>query len=433
MQQRVKCGVVVLGCGVVGGAVAHRLAQADEPLSVPGGVELTLLGVMVRDLRKPRAISAALLSVDGSRLISHPDCHIVVEALGGVEPARTLILQALNRGAHVVTSNKEVIARHGPELFATAQACGVALLIEGTVGGGIPVMMVLKASLSANRLTEVTGIINGTTNYILSAMAQKGQEFEVALQEAQALGYAEANPQSDVEAFDAAYKIAILANCLTPQRIPVESILREGITGITCVDVRYAGELGYVIKLLGIARKTPGGLDVRVHPAMIPSRHPLASVNGVNNAIAIRGDLVGEVVLFGPGAGAGPTSSAVLGDVLNLAAQRETPHPLWSHWVPDDAASPDVRVLSAEARETAFYVRILAEDQPGVIGTVGVICGACDISIRMLVQKNQANGHAEIVLVTHRTREAGMQQALERLRQHERIHSIPSVIRVEDL
>jgi homoserine dehydrogenase len=419
-------GVGLLGCGTVGLGVAKLLASHAQDYAARLGRPLTLRKVAVRDLGRDRGIDSLKMTLDPYEVVKDPDIQIVIEVMGGVEPALTLILEAIKNGKHVVTANKEVIARHGAEIFEAARERGVGVMIEGTVGGGIPIVGPLKTSLAANRIYRVAGIVNGTTNYILSAMTQKGASFNAALAEAQKLGYAEANPAADVEAHDAAFKMVILADLFFAQRVNVEDVYREGITHLTAADIRYAGELGYVIKLLGVATQMGGRMQVRVHPALIQSAHPLAHVNGVANAIAVRGDAVGEVMFYGPGAGQMPTASAVLGDVLTLAADLEHPSRLMAclHTEAGEVAPID-------DLHTQFYIRLIAHDKPGVIGIIGTVFGHSGVSILSMVQKGEDDGLAEIVLVSHLVREKAMRQALADLAEHPSIQSIASVIRVE--
>jgi homoserine dehydrogenase len=426
--QLAPVGVGLLGCGTVGLGVAKLLLSHADDYQHRIGRPLRLRRVAVRDASKARGLDPAHFTLNPEEVVSDPETHIVVEVMGGVEPARTLILQAIAHGKHVVTANKEVIARHGEEIFSAARAQGVAVFIEGTVGGGIPIIMPIKASLAGNRITQIAGIVNGTTNYILTAMTQKGEGLDTALAEAQRLGYAEANPAADVEAYDATFKMAILASTIFSHRVRVEDVYREGITHLTAADIRYARELGYVIKLLGVARHTDGQMQVRVHPAFVPKSHPLAHVNGVSNAIAVQGDAVGEVMFQGPGAGQFPTASAVMGDVLNIASDLQHANRLMGCLHTGHAA-----VGSIDDLFTQFYVRLLAKDEPGVIAALGNAFARHGISILSLVQKGEQDGLAEIVLVTHTARERAMRQALADLADHPTIQSIASVIRVEGL
>jgi homoserine dehydrogenase len=425
-------GVALLGCGTVGSGVAQLLLNHEAHYAHRVGRPVRLLGIGVRDTTRARGVPEELFTTKLADLVDDPRVHIVVEALGGVEPAFDLIMRAIAQGKHVVTANKEVIARHGHTIFPAARAQGVAVQVEATVGGGIPIITAIKGSLAANRIHQVAGIINGTTNYILTAMAAHGTSLPDALAEAQRLGYAEADPTADVDAYDAAYKIAILASTFFDHRVAIDDVYREGIGHLTAADIAYARELGYVVKLLGVAKREPHAdgenLQARVHPAMIPLQHPLAPIDGVMNAIAVAGDAVGEVMFSGPGAGKLPTASAVVGDILAIAAQPDTPARLLT------CLHDGIRAISPiDALVTKFYVRLLAHDEPGVIGTIGQVCGRSGISIRSMVQKGERDGLAEIVLVTHLVQEAAMRQALAELAEQPTISAIGSVIRVEDL
>ena len=425
-------GVGLLGCGTVGTGVAKLLLARGDEYAHRAGRRVALKRIGVRDLGRDRGVDPALFTTNLDEVVQDPEIQIVVEAMGGVDPARRLIMDAIAAGKHVVTANKEVIARHGHEIFPAARARGVAVHVEATVAGGIPIVAAIKQSLAANRIRQIAGIINGTTNYILTMMTAHGQGLAEALADAQRLGYAEADPTADVEAYDAAYKIAILASTFFDHRVRIEEVYREGISHLTAADIQYARELGYVIKLLGVARREEGGsgeqLQVRVHPTMIPRSHPLAHINGVMNAVAVQGDAVGEVMFSGPGAGMMPTASAVVGDILAIAAQPHEPARLMTCLHEGTGG-----ITPIDALETQFYIRLIAHDKPGVIGTIGNACGAHGISILSMVQKGEKDGLAEIVLVTHRVREHDMRAALADMSDHPAIQAIGSVIRVEGL
>jgi len=385
--------------------------------------ELALRRVAVRDLARPRPVelAAELLTTDPEAVVDDPAVDIVVEVMGGLEPARSLILRAIAAGKPVVTANKAVIARYGEEIAAAAAAQGVYVLIEAAVGGGIPIIEPLKQSLGANRIQRVSGIINGTTNYILSRMAAEGAAYADVLADAQRLGYAEADPAADVQGGDAADKIAILAGLAYGGNVPRAVIPTEGIDRLDARDVAYAAQLGYVVKLLAVAQAMPGGqaeqlLDVRVHPTLLPKAHPLAGVNGVNNAILVEGDPVGQVMFYGPGAGAGPTASAVVADILNIAGIRQatgngTNAPLdpllaAGSWRP-------CRLVDSAVTSHRNYVRLRTSDRAGVIGAIGTCFGEAGVSIQSIVQfETQSAGDAEIVVITHEVCEANFRQAL---------------------
>ena len=415
-------GIGLLGLGTVGAGVAAILATPAGRHPLVG--ELELRRVAVRDLNRPRTVElpAELLSTDPEAVVDDPAVDIVVEVMGGLEPARSLILRAIAAGKPVVTANKAVIARYGEEIAAAAARSGVYVLIEAAVGGGIPIIEPLKQSLGANRIQRVSGIINGTTNYILSRMAAEGAAYADVLADAQRLGYAEADPAADVQGGDAADKIAILAGLAYGGPVPREAIPTEGIDQLDASDIAYAEQLGYVVKLLAVAQAMPSEqaeqlLDVRVHPTLLPKAHPLAGVNGVNNAILVEGDPVGQVMFYGPGAGAGPTASAVVADILNIAGIRQatggggTQAPL----DPLLAAGSwrDCRLVESAVTSHRNYLRLRTSDRAGVIGAIGTCFGEAGVSIQSIVQfETQSAGGAEIVVITHEVCEANFRQAL---------------------
>lgn len=430
----------LLGLGTVGTGTAQILldSQGRQPLLQ----EIEIHRVGVRSLDKPREVKLPpeLITTDLEAIVTDPEIDIVVEVMGGLEPARSLILQAIAQGKHVVTANKAVIARYGPEIFTAAEEAGVYVLLEAAVGGGIPVIQPLKQSLGVNRIKSVIGIVNGTTNYILTRMQTEGGEFADILADAQTLGYAEADPTADVDGLDAADKISILASLAFAGRIKLQDVYCEGIRGVSAADIAYAQRLGFVIKLLAFANReelaataSPDAdmLQVRVHPTLLPQTHPLASINGVYNAILVEGEPIGQVMFFGPGAGSGPTASAVVSDILNIAAVLRTAqethqlHPLLScahqHYC---AIAPMSELV------TRFYARFLTKDSPGVIGHLGTCFGQHDVSLESIVQIGFREGLAEIVVVTHDVREGNFRQALGEILTLEAIDSIPSVLRV---
>ena len=420
-------GVGLLGCGVVGGGVADLLLRNPEPYAHRVGRPVVLRAVAVRDPARDRGLPSDLLVADPMAVVTDPAIQVVVEVMGGVEPARTLILEALRRGKSVVTANKEVLAKHGREIFAEAQRQGVAVSFEGAVAGGIPLIMPLQRGLAANALSSVQGIINGTTNYILTRMAKEGSTFAAALADAQQLGYAEADPSSDVDGHDAAYKLSLLASLLIGEHVDTEDVPREGISRIAPQDLTYAAELGYVVKLLGIAKRVGDRLEARVHPTMIPTAHPLARIEGVTNAVTVQGDAVGEVTFSGPGAGRMPTASAVVGDLLAVASLLDTPDRLTA-CIQTETVSP----MPLDEVDSAFYLRLRARDVPGVLGAVGTCFGAHQVSVRSFVQHPAEGGDAELVIVTHRVREAAFRAAVREIAAMSAINEIASVIHVEE-
>lgn len=427
MIQTRTIGVGLLGCGVVGGGVAELLLKNQETYARRVGRPVSLKAIAVRTPERDRGLPRDLFVSDPGEILSDPDVHVVVEVMGGVNPARELILDALKAGKSVVTANKEVLAKHGREIFDTARRHGAALYFEGAVAGGIPLIMPLQRGLAANSLSAIQGIINGTTNYILTRMANEGSTFAEALAEAQRLGYAEADPTSDVEGHDAAYKLSLLASLLFGEHVETEGVPREGISGITPRDLRYAQELGYVVKLLGIAKREGDRLEARVHPTMIPKHHPLARIDGVTNAVTIRGDAVGEVTFSGPGAGRGPTASAVVGDILNVASLLDTPDRMMA-CIQTRTVSP----VPLDEVYSAFYLRLRAQDVPGVLGAVGTCFGVHQVSVRSFVQHPAEDGAAELVIVTHRVRESDFRSAVREIAEMPAVQEIANVIHVEE-
>lgn len=425
----------ILGMGTVGTGTAEILLnpQGRHPLLT----EINIKSVGVRSLDKERKVSlpSGVITTNLEEIVNDPEIDIVVELLGGLEPARSLILQAIKTGKHVVTANKAVIARYGDEIYSAANEAKVYVLIEGAVGGGIPVIEPLKQSLGANRLQSVIGIINGTTNYILTEMSTKGGEFAKVLSTAQELGYAEADPSADVDGFDAADKIAILASLAFNLRVNRSEICTEGIRGIDIVDIKYAERLGFVIKLLAIAEmvnpEKPTQLQVRVHPTLVPINHPLASINGVYNAILIEGEPLGQVMFYGPGAGSGPTASAVVADLMNIvgvlksSGKTEILDPLLSC-----SHQEYCELIPMEELKTRFYTRFLSEDLPGVIGELGTCFGKHNVSLESIVQIGFQDNLAEIVVITHDVKEGDFRQALAEISNKSPIKNIPSILRV---
>ncbi len=422
--------VGLLGLGTVGTGVAKILLDTQGRHPLLSDLEISRVGV--RSL-KPRDISLSeqLFSTDLERIVTDPDIDIIVEVIGGLEPARTLILKAIDNGKHVVTANKAVISRYGEEIYEAATAAGVYVMVEAAVGGGIPVIAPLKQALSVNRIQTVTGIINGTTNYILTRMQNEGGDFEPILTDAQNLGYAEADPTADVDGLDAADKIAILAALAFGGRINRDDIYCEGIRNVSAADITYAENLGFVIKLLAIAKlPTPDSdsIQARVHPTLVPITHPLASVNGVNNAILVEGDPIGQVMFYGPGAGEGPTASAVVSDLLLIASSLATgsnPNPLLacSH-------NHTLSIIPNTEVVTRLYVRLFVKDTPGVIGKLGTCFGKHSVSLESIVQIDIQEGQVELVVVTHEVPEGSFQKALNEIRQFEEVIDIPSLLHV---
>jgi homoserine dehydrogenase len=425
--------VGLLGLGVVGGGVARILAEKSARYAGELGCPIEIARILVRDTEKERAFAPdpALLTTDASAVLDDPEIDVVIEVMGGEEPAHRYMREALQAGKYVVTANKEVMAKHGSALLALAQERGVDVLYEASVGGGIPIIAPLKRDLLANEIVGLSAIINGTTNYILTAMSREGSDFDEALARAQALGYAEADPANDIDGVDATYKLAVLASLAFHGQISPDQVYREGIRGLAARDFRYARELGYAIKLLALARRARdgSGVQVRVHPALLPEDEPLAKVDGVLNAVQVEGDLLGRTLFEGQGAGSLPTTSAVVADLLDAAHSVVTGVRERLAW----RGEAPLRVVPMGDVLTRYYLRIWVTDRPGVLAQIAHVLGDAEISIASVLQKeaDERAGTAELVLMTHESREASMQQALERLRALPVIAEIAAFLRVE--
>ena len=425
MDKIVQIGL--LGFGTVGTGVVRVLTDNSQLIAQRAGTAITIKKILVRDLNKKRALStAAEMTTDPAAVIGDPEIDIVVELLGGEEPARTLMLEALNHGKHVVTANKDVMAKYGRELFEAAEKNNVNLLFEASVGGGIPIIRPLKRCLAANRISEVMGIVNGTTNYMLDKMTAEGMDFATVLAEAQAKGYAEADPTADVGGLDAARKIAILASIAFGTRVRLDDVSVEGITKIEPEDIDYGRELGYVIKLLAIAQETDKGVNARVHPAFIPTTHPLAAVRDAFNAIFIRGDAVGDAMFYGRGAGSLPTASAVCADIMEAA--RDIVHNSSNRIL--CTCFEEKRISPISETESPYYIRLLAEDKPGVMAAIAGAVGAQQVSLNSVIQKRRVGTRAEIVLITYKVKDEDLQLAVQTLSGLSVVNKVSTVIRV---
>jgi len=419
----------ILGLGTVGSGVVRILQQNAEDIQTRTHCEIHIKGILDRNLHKREEFKGDFLLTDQpSEILEDPEIDIIVEVIGGIEPARTYILEALRQGKHVVTANKDLIALHGHELLDAANEAGRDLYFEASVGGGIPIIAALKESLAANRITSVLGIINGTTNYILTAMAEQGREYSEVLAEAQKLGYAESDPSADVDGLDAARKLAILSSIAFNSRVALKDVFVEGISKVTREDLAYAAELGCTIKLLAIAKHQGDAIEVRVHPAILPLTHPLASVSGVFNAIYVVGDAVGETMFYGRGAGSLPTGSAIISDIMRIARN-----------IQSNSASSinctcylNTPLKAVSDFYTAFYIRLLVKDEPRVLATLALLFAEADISFASIIQKTRAEHRAEIVLVTHPCREGALQEALDSVKAYSKVLSIDNVIRFEN-
>ena len=430
--------IALLGAGTVASGVVKVLERNQEELRRRAGRGIEVAAVAARNPDKARrSIGTSLpITQDFMQLVNRPDIDIVVELLGGISPARELVLAAITAGKHVVTANKALIALHGNEIFAAAQARGVMVAFEAAVAGGIPIIKALREGLAANRIEWVAGIINGTTNFILSEMRGKGLGFDVVLREAQRLGYAEADPTFDIEGIDAAHKITILGAIAFGVPVQFDKAYIEGITQLDAADIRYAEQLGYRIKLLGITRRTPEGIELRVHPTLIPATRLVANVEGAMNAVVVQGDAVGATLYYGKGAGSEPTASAIIADLVDVT-RLHTADP--EHRVPHLAFQPgalaDTPILPMERVRTAYYLRIHVRDEAGVLAEITHILAESEMSIDALLQRpsGENDQHTDVILLTHETLECQMNQALERIQKLDTVLAPIVRLRKEEL
>lgn len=428
--------VALLGCGVVGSQVARRILQHGDDLASRIGRPIQLIGIAVRDTREVRdpEIPTNLLTTDTQGLIeAGPD--IVIELFGGIEPARTMILLAIGHGASIITANKALLAEYGPEIFEAADAAEVDVYFEAAVGGAIPIIRPIRESLAGDHVSRVLGIVNGTTNYVLDRMSSEGMELEDAVAAAQELGYAEADPTADIDGFDAAAKAAILASLAFHTRVGLGDVMIEGVRRVTADDVAWARRTGHTLKLLAIAERGPDGVTARVHPALVPKEHPLASVGGAFNAVFVQADAAGPLMFYGQGAGGVPTSSAVLGDLVAAARNRVS-----SSHGPPESAYADLPVLPASRATTRYQVRFTVPDQPGVLAQVAKEFADHGVSIETLRQvSGDEHSHschlgkydAQLVITTHEAREDDLAETVKALAQSDPVCKVLSVLRVE--
>lgn len=426
-----KVRIALLGLGNVGSGVWKILNTNKKEIKRRSGYDIEVAKILVRDKGKARSVEVpeSMLTTSFEEIINDDSIRIVVELMGGVDPAKDYMMRAIKKKKHVVTANKFVLATHGNELLEAAKAEGIMLYYEASVAGGIPIIHGISESLTANKIVEILGIINGTTNYILTKMSQDGMEFEEALKEAQQKGYAEADPTSDIEAYDAMYKLAILSSLSFGSRVHVDSIFREGITAIKSMDIQYAKEFGYVIKLLAIGKENNGELELRVHPAMIPATHPLANVNDAFNAIFIKGNAVGDLMLYGRGAGDLPTGSAVVGDIISVLRNNI-----------DDLTPADnnygnsrLKVQSMDKTVCKYYLRFTVNDTPGTLGEIAAIFGNNSVSLASVIQKGKANEVVPLVFVTHETAEINLKNAIKEIKKLPTVVNVENIIRVENI
>ncbi len=421
-----KIKVALLGVGTVGTGVYKLIQRRADVMVRTIGAQMEVSKILVHNLNKQReGIDASLLTDNWQEIVNDPEIQIIVEVMGGIEPARTMILEALHAGKHVVTANKDLLAAHGKELLDAAEEKHCDLLFEAAVAGGIPIIRPLKQCLAGNEIDEVIGIVNGTTNYILTKMFEENMSFEEALAKATELGYAEADPTADVEGLDAGRKVAIMASIAFHSRVVFDDVHTEGITKITSDDIAYAKEFDSVIKLLGVAHNTEGGIEVGVYPMLLNKEHPLASVRDSFNAVFVHGDAVDDAMFYGRGAGELPTASAVMGDIIDVARNIE----YGCNGRISCTCYRETPIKKFDEIENKFFLRMQVKNQPGVLASIATVFGNHGVSIARVVQKHIKGDQAELVIVTDKVREDYLKNALEQLRDSENIFEISSAIR----
>ena len=417
----------ILGAGTVGSGVYKLAASMAEELENKTGAALEIKKVLVRSLGKPReGIDSGILTDNWTEIITDKEIEIVIELMGGTEPAKTYVLEALKAGKQVVTANKDLLAEYGAAVMTAADEAGADLQFEAAVAGAIPIIRPLKQSMAGNHISEVMGIVNGTTNYILTKMTERGMDYAAALAEATELGYAEADPTADVEGYDAGRKIAIMASLAFNSRVTFSQVYTEGITKITADDIRYAKEFGYVIKLLGVAKNTDTGIEVKVHPMLIEESHPLAGVRDAFNAVFVHADAMDDAMFMGRGAGQMPTASAVMGDVVDV--MRNIVHGCCGRVGCSCYKSLEVKKI--EDTSSKFFMRIQAADRPGVLANIASVLGNNDVSIAQVVQKSRKGGTAELVIITDEVEERHFNDALAIFKGMSVVQEISGIIRV---
>lgn len=421
-----KIGVAILGLGVVGGGTYKILTEHREFYKKNQGVDITVEGVLERRSERIAELNIDKEKVAGdiAEICSNPDIDIVVEVMGGIEPAKSFLLAALKAGKSVVTSNKELYCKYGYELENVAQDHHAGLFYEATCAGGVPIIRALLDSLNGNKISSIVGIINGTTNYILTKMSECGESYDNVLKEAQALGFAEADPTSDVEGFDAAYKLSILSSIAFHTKIPYTRISREGVSAVNTVDIVHGKKLGYTLKLLAIGKNSGNNVEARVHPAFIPSTHPLASVNYSYNAVYVTGDSVGEVMLYGKGAGEMPTGSAIVGDILFCAT-----HPTTTYSPFKNTENSESAIKFVKNFESAYYLRLSVPDKAGVLAKITALFGKNSVSVNKIVQEEGSDGRMDIIVITHTTFENNIKRIVEEVSSLE-LAKVETVIKV---
>ena len=426
-KEKDNINIAILGAGTVGGGVYKLIDQKQEEIRNRTGAGITVKKVLVRNAAKDRpGYDKAVLTSDWKEIVNDPDIDVIVELMGGIEPVRTYIIDALKKGKQIVTANKDLIAECDEEVLGTAESVGSDILFEAAVAGAIPIIRPLKQNMAGNNITEVMGIVNGTTNYILTQMSETGMSYEEALAKATELGYAEADPTADVEGYDAGRKVAIMASIAFHSRVVFSQVYTEGITKITAEDIKYAKEFGYVIKLLGVAKETETGIEVKVHPMLIPVTHSLAGVRDAFNAVFVHGDAMDDITFMGRGAGEMPTASAVMGDIIDVC--RDILYDSCGRIGRE--CYKDLPVKKIEDTDSRFFLRLQVEDRPGVLANIASVLGNNSVSIAQVVQKSSNDGVAEIVIITDTVCEKNMNDALTVFEGLSVVKEISGVIRV---
>ena len=425
-----KIKIAILGLGNVGSGVWNILHTNRNEIIKRSGYEIEIAKILVRDINKDRGIDVPkhLLTKDIEEILNDEEIKIIVELIGGAGDAKNYMLRAMKAKKHVVTANKLVLANWGEELFATAESEEVMFYYEASVGGGIPIIREINESLTANKIQQITGIINGTTNYILSKMSLEGMSFETALKEAQEKGYAEADPTSDVEGYDVVYKLAIMASLAFGTRVHPDQIYREGITNVTTIDIDYAKKFGYVIKLLAIGKEENNKVELRVHPCLVPATHPIANVNDAFNAIFIKGNAVGDLMLYGRGAGDLPTGSAVVGDIISILRNNENQF----NFNPSQNYLGLKQIKDSGENKSEFYIRLNVRDKVGVLGAIASTFGKNNVSIVSVAQDVKHEDFVSLVFITHKSLEKDIRNSIEKIKESENLNKVESILRIEN-
>ncbi len=421
--------IAILGLGNVGQGVWNILSTNKKEITKRCRCNIEVSKILVRDITKKREVAVPndILTENAEDIFQDEDISVVIELLGGEQPALDYMLRAMKAKKHVITANKLVLAHHGRKLLDTSYKEGVSFYYEASVGGGIPIIREINESLTANKIQSIIGIINGTTNYILSKMSQEGCDFQQALAEAQAKGFAEADPTSDIEAYDAVYKLAIMSALSFGQYIDLKSIYREGITNIKAIDIEYAKKFGYVIKLLAIGKEKGSHLELKVHPAMVPENHPIANVHDSFNAIFIKGNAVGDLMLYGRGAGDLPTGSAVVGDLISVLRNAQPYPPIKT----ENEENTPKSIISFEETSSGYYIRLNTKDKPGILGKIAAIFGRYDVSVLTVTQDIRSSDNVSLVFITHVAKERNLQASLNEIALINEVNSVENIIRIE--